>query len=104
MYESHVVVSRLGEVKLPVDVLIKFDNDDYVREHWDGQDRWVDFKYVKPARIVWAKVDPDDALAIDIDKNNNSKTTEPSASGIWKYVVKFLFWVQNILQSVAIFG
>jgi len=102
-FESHVLVSRLGEVKMPVDVLVHFDNGTEVREHWDGLARWKQFEYVRPERILWAKVDPDEVLTIDLNLNNNSKTTEPVSQPIWKYSLKFLFWIQNTLQYTSWF-
>lgn len=104
LYDSRVVASRLGEVKMPTSVLVHFENGEEVREPWDGQSRWVEFKYRRPEKVLWAKVDPDNVLAIDINWNNNSKTTEPASAPIWKYTLKFLFWFQNILQLVAITG
>ncbi len=103
LYESRVLVSRLGEVKMPVDVLIHFEGGKEVREHWDGQGRWTEFKYMSFDKVVWAKVDPAEVLSIDINLNNNSRTIQPTTSPIWKYTVKFLFWIQNILQSAALF-
>ena len=102
-YECKVLVTRLGEVKMPVDVLVHFDNDKEVREHWNGQDRWKQFTYTGADKVVWAKVDPDNVLAIDVNVNNNSKTMEPVTRPIWKYTVKFLYWMQNILQYSSIF-
>lgn len=102
-YECTVLVTRLGEVKMPVDVLVHFDTGREVREHWDGQDRWKQFQYDGTEKIEWAKVDPDDVLAIDINGNNNSKTTEPVTQPIWKYTVKFLYWIQNVMQYSALF-
>lgn len=102
-YECKVLVTRLGEVKMPVDVLVHFSNDKEVREHWDGQNRWKEFTYTGPERIVWAKVDPDNVLAIDVNVNNNSMTEEPVTQPIWKYTVKFLYWMQNVLQYSALF-
>jgi hypothetical protein len=104
LYDCRVVASRLGEVKMPTSVLVHFENGQEMREPWDGQSRWVEFKYRRPEKILWAKVDPDTVLAIDINWNNNSKTTEPASAPIWKYTLKFLFWLQNILQLAAITG
>ena len=102
-YECRVLVTRLGEVKMPVDVLVHFKTGEEVREHWAGRDRWKEFKYVGTEKVLWAKVDPDDVLAIDINVNNNSKTTEALSQPIWKYTVKFLYWVQNVLQYSSLF-
>lgn len=102
-YESTVLVSRLGEVKMPLDVLVHFENGTETREHWDGQDRWKQFKFFGHQKVEWAKVDPDEVLAIDINLNNNSKTLEPGTQPIWKYSAKFFFWIQNILQYSSLF-
>jgi hypothetical protein len=104
LYDSRAVAIRLGEIKLPTSVLVHFDNGQEVREQWDGQSRWVEFKYRRPEKIVWATVDPDTVLVIDINWMNNSKTTEPPTPPIWKYTLKFLFWLQNAFQLAAILG
>ena len=43
-------------------------------------------------------------VACDIDQVNNSVTKESSQNPIWKYAVKFLFWLENIFQTVAFFA
>ena len=103
LYEARIVVSRLGEVKMPVDVLVHFESGKEARESWDGQGRWKEFKYTGEERIQWAKVDPDEVLQIDMNLLNNSKTLEISSAPVWKYTVKFLFWIQNILQTSSLF-
>jgi hypothetical protein len=103
-FDSKVAASRLGEIKLPTSILVHFDNGEEVREAWDGQSRWVEFKYRRPEKVVWAKVDPDTVMVIDVDLSNNSKTTEQAGAPLWKYTVKFLYWLQNLLQLGAIFG
>jgi hypothetical protein len=64
----------------------------------------VEYRYRRPEKIVWAKVDPDSVLAIDVNWMNNSRTSEPATAPIWKYTLKFLYWLQNVLQLAAIFG
>ena len=50
-YESEVIIHRKGDFVMPVDILVKFDNGDSVREHWDGQDRWIRYAYDKKAKV-----------------------------------------------------
>jgi hypothetical protein len=102
-YESRVLVSRLGEVTLPIDVLVRFSDGKAVRETWDGQTRWKQFTYAGSAEVVSATVDPDRILALDINENNNSKTREPSSLPFWKYTMKFMSLVQTILSNTLLF-
>lgn len=102
-YESRVLVSRLGEVKLPVDVLVRFDDGKEIRETWDGQARWKEFIYIGESEVISATVDPDGILALDVNVNNNSKTVNRSSLPFWKYTTKFLTLVQTILQSALFF-
>ena len=104
LYDTRVLVSRLGEIKLPTSVLVRFENGDEVRQAWDGQARWVDFNFRRPEKVAWAMVDPDVSLVIDVNLNNNSKTMEPERVPIWKYTVKFLFWIQNFLSLGSMIG
>jgi hypothetical protein len=50
-YQTEVIVRRLGEVRLPVDVLIVFEDGEEFRDTWDGQYRWKKYTFQKPARI-----------------------------------------------------
>jgi hypothetical protein len=104
LYESRVTVSRLGDLQLPVAVLIRFDDGSEVREEWDGKSSIATFTYCVRTKILSAVVDPDNLLAMDINITNNSRTLNPKQSPIWKYTVKMLFWVQNILQLFSIIG
>jgi hypothetical protein len=103
IYETKVIIHRLGEVIMPVEVLIHFDNDEEILEKWDGKSRTKEFAYERPEKIVWAQIDPENKIIIDINFHNNSLTTKPEKAVIWKYALKFLFWVQNAMQTFAIF-
>ena len=103
LYESVVLISRLGEMKMPVTVLVRFDDGREVRETWDGQDRWKQFTYTGTSSVISGTVDPDNILALDINANNNSKTVRPSSLPFWKYTTKFMTLVQAILHSMLLF-
>ena len=103
-YRSRVLVSRLGEVQLPVTVVVGFEGGETVVEAWDGKDRWKEFIYERPEKVVRAAVDPDRALVVDMNLLNNSKTADPASFPIQKHFIKMLFWIQNALQSVALGG
>ncbi|OQX82957.1 hypothetical protein B6D60_11300 [candidate division KSB1 bacterium 4484_87] len=98
-YESKVYVRRLGDFVFPVEVEMVFDNGDTIRENWDGKGYWKKFTYVKPAKLVFATVDPDNKILLDINLVNNSKTRKKSSAGINKITSKWLFLIQSFLDE-----
>jgi hypothetical protein len=104
LYDTRVLASRLGEVKLPTTVLVHFENGEEVREPWDGKSRWVEFRYRRAQKALWAKVDPDSILVIDWNLQNNSQSIQQRVAPFWKYTVKFLFWLQNVLDFCSMIG
>ncbi len=102
MFESKVIVYRLGEVIMPVEVLVHFENGDEILETWDGVSRTKEFSYEQPEEVVWAMVDPDEKIKLDINMMNNGITTEPVKVTSWKYAAKFLFFLQNIMQTLSL--
>jgi hypothetical protein len=101
IYNSKVVIYRLGEVIMPEEILVHFDNGKEILETWDGKDRTFNLIYNQPEKVVWAKVDPYNKIAMDVNKVNNSYTTEPQSIVINKYAAKFLFWIENIMLSMG---
>jgi len=103
IYTSEVVVYRVGDVKLPVELLVQFNDGREILELWDGQDRIRKFTYKSEHKIVWAKVDPNFKIKLDVNLLNNSYTLEPETSVINKYAAKVLFWMENFMLSFGVF-
>ena len=79
-YVDNVWIHRKEDFVMPVDVEIKFDNGDKVREHWEGQDRWVRYAYRKKAKVESVEVDPDHKIYFDRNNFNNSQTEEANGA------------------------
>ncbi len=103
IYESKVVIKREGEMIMPVEVLIHFNNGKEIKKYWDGKARSTEFKFRSAAKIQWAKIDPENKNLMDVNLANNSYVVRPDDKPVWKYAVKFLFWMQNLIQSVVWF-
>jgi hypothetical protein len=93
-YRTMVIVHRKGDFIFPVDVQIKFDNGETVREKWDGKDRWVRYTYDKKAKLVSAEVDPENAVRMDKDTFNNSYVSEGDGSAAHKIAHYWIVFVQ----------
>ena len=83
-YIDNVWIHRKEDFVMPVDVEIKFDNGDKVREHWEGQDRWVRYAYRKKAKVESVEVDPDHKIYFDRNNFNNSQTEEANGAAARK--------------------
>jgi hypothetical protein len=99
-FRTTVVARRLGDGRFPVIVRVVFDNKEEVRWNWDGQDRWKLFEIEKPARALFAEVDPDHILALDGNYTNNSTTLAPrGAQAARRWSLAWLVWLQDHLLT-----
>jgi len=101
LYRSTVLVRRKGDFIFPVEVKVKFDNGERVREKWDGRDRWIRYTYQKKAKIVSAEIDPDHRVWLDANLFNNSLTREPNRAATRKLSNYWLFLTQLFAQLLA---
>jgi len=101
VYQSYVAVGRKGDFVMPIDVEVKFDNGEKVREHWDGQGRWTRFGYLKKAKVVSAEIDPDHTVRIDRDNFNDSFVVKPNPKPTYKLSTYWLFVTQWVGQAIA---
>lgn len=104
-FSTQVVVRRDQGARLPVQILMVFDNGEMIRRHWDGRYRWKRLQFEKMTRLKYVVVDPGRKLLIDIDPTNNSRWVDPPGKkiplGAKKWAGKWLFWVQNLLETFA---
>jgi hypothetical protein len=102
VYRSYVWLQRKEDFVMPVDVEIKFDNGEKVREHWDGVSRWVRFgPYEKKTKLESAEIDPDHRTQIDRNDFNNSYTAKVNAKATRKVSNYWLFAQQWLSQALA---
>ncbi|NID10378.1 M1 family metallopeptidase [Fibrivirga algicola] len=94
-------VDRLGDMQLPVEVLVHFEDGRETTLFWDGQERSRTFNAGRKGRVLWAQVDPYHKLYMDVNVINNSYTVSPSSAPSAKYAAKFLFWIENAMQWIA---
>jgi hypothetical protein len=102
-YSSAVWIHRKDDFVFPVEVQIKFDNGESLREHWDGRDRWVKYTYQKRATIVSAEIDPDHKIFLDRNDFNNSHTEKTHKAPTRKLTNYWTFLNQLFSQALAWF-
>jgi hypothetical protein len=102
VYRSTIIIHRKADFIFPVDIEVKFENGEKVREHWDGKDRWVRYSYEnKKSKVVSVQLDPDHKIHLDRDNFDNSKTAEPHGRAASKLTNYFTFATQWFTQLLA---
>ncbi|HHM23795.1 MAG TPA: M1 family peptidase, partial [Bacteroidetes bacterium] len=99
LYRNEVWVRRLGQFVFPVEVEIVFDSGDTLREQWDGRELWKKFRYIRPDKLVYATVDPDRKIPLDINFTNNSRTLKRQRKGVNKLALRWMFWAQFFVDQ-----
>ena len=101
VYRSYVWLQRKGDFIMPVEVEIKFEGGEKIREHWDGVSRWTKFTYEKKAKLESAEIDPDHKIQIDRNDFNNSYTAEEHGETARKLTNYWLVVTQWLGQALA---
>ncbi|MEM1319829.1 MAG: M1 family metallopeptidase [Bacteroidota bacterium] len=101
IYESEVILHRRGDMIIPVEVVITFENGEQRKEWWNGKDRSYGYNYSGPSKVHSVAIDPENKNYMDRNFINNSLVVEQPKTGILKYGGIFMMWVQNIMQSTT---
>jgi len=104
MYESEIIVRRFGQVHIPVQIQITFEDGEKFLEEWDGVSRWKKFRYNRSAPVMIATVDPDRKLILDTNYTNNSMYREASSFAAFKWTSRWLYWLQHLMEVMAFFS
>ncbi len=100
-YRTVVVLRRKGDFLFPVDLEVRFDNGETIREQWDGRDRWMRFEYVKPARVVSAEIDAEHRVWLDCNFFNNSRTARRDTRATLKLANLWGFFSECFAQFLS---
>ncbi len=99
--ETIVKVRRLGEFRFPVEIEVAFDSGRVVKERWDGQDLWKTFRYEGSERALWARLDPEKRVALDLNRSNDSRTAKAQKLGPRKTSLRWMAYCQWLLDWLA---
>lgn len=102
LYNSVIGLERLGDITLPVEILVHFDNGDEVLETWDGKARHMDLRYNGTRRVEWAKIDPHDKIDIDVNRINNSWSGIQKFPASKRMMNKFIYLIEMLITCFTI--
>ena len=100
-YESVVMVTRRGEVAMPVEIVLRFEGGASHRSVWDGEARWKRFR-IRGPRLTEAVVDPEEKILLDLDRTNNGRRPEPDPRAASRWTARSVFWMQNLIDFFTV--
>ncbi|MGB8656415.1 MAG: M1 family metallopeptidase [Candidatus Zixiibacteriota bacterium] len=100
-FKDEVVVKRLGDVVIPVDVVAEFENGQKMKEVWDGQERWHKIEMETDSEMRSAVIDSEDKLVLDINVDNNSMATRSCDSVMMKLSAECLFYLESLMHWIT---
>ncbi|MCI0620852.1 MAG: M1 family metallopeptidase [Acidobacteria bacterium] len=102
VFETRIVVRRLQDGVLPVEVLLHFDDGTDILETWDGKSEWKLFRLFGNSKLSYAMVDPQQKITLDINFTNNSKTLAPVPHfPTTKWASKWMIWLQDFIHTLS---
>jgi hypothetical protein len=101
LYQSTVVIHRKGDFILPVEVAIRFDDGQTVRERWNGEDRWISYVYQRHAKVTTVEVDPEHRVLLARNTFNTSWSQAGQGGAVRKIANLWSFATQLFAQALA---
>jgi len=96
--KTDVLVRRLGDFVAPVEVTVRFEDGSVRRERWDGQDRFVRYRYPAQPAVRSVVVDPHGRWALDVDRGNNSWRHRADGRAARRWALRLLLWAQHAMR------
>ena len=103
-YACEVVVVDRGDIPVPVDVELKFEDGTRVRERWDrrGGGRWHRFAFDRSSPLAEVTIDPDRRVLLLDDPLDDRIRLEPDQRASWRAAARVAFWTQTVMQAVGL--
>ncbi len=102
LYSSVVELQRIGEMMLPVEILVRFSDGEEEMEFWDGKSRYKEFSYAGYRKVDWVKIDPDYKIRMDVNFINNSMTDEPNRLPVRRFTGKLIALLQLFITAFTL--
>ena len=100
-FHTSVMVRRKGTFLFPVKLEVGFEDGSKEQAAWDGKNRWTRFSWDKPSRAVYAQIDPDRNVQLDVNSFNNSYTLRSDHTARLKLTNYWVFAQQLLAQWLS---
>ena len=99
---SKVTIERLGDWIFPVEIQINFEDGTSKKINWSGIEGMNVLEFTGTTKVISVQIDPDQKNLLDINLNNNNNSIiKNDPVTLWKFTTKFIFWIQNLFQTLS---
>ncbi|NNE25438.1 MAG: M1 family metallopeptidase [Saprospiraceae bacterium] len=102
-YRSRVLVHRLGDMYLPTEVRVTYDDNTSKMYYWDGKDGGFAIEWEGDKRILSAEIDPYRKNYLDSNFLNNSMTVQKQSGLLKSLKAGLTAAAQHIIESISFF-
>ncbi|MCC7171820.1 MAG: M1 family metallopeptidase [Planctomycetes bacterium] len=101
-YVGEVLVRNLGTLPIPTTVELRFADGSVERRAISGDEPWVVLTTEpKTTRLVAAIVDPDRAIALDLDWTNNGRLVQADVDAGRAFAAWARYWAQSMMSTIT---
>ncbi len=102
LYDGYALVTRRGDLRLPIQIELVAEDGTRSRVTWDGDEGSFRARYSGSSPLRAAVVDPDDHLLLDEHPENNFATAAGrAAAGAPRVLERATFWAAALLGGLA---
>ncbi|MGE5679657.1 MAG: M1 family metallopeptidase, partial [Bacillota bacterium] len=94
--EYEVFAERLRDGVFQVDIAL-YTEKDTLYQSWSGVERWKKLIFHTPNKVLGAEIDPLRKNIMDLNYSNNSYIINEQFAGSASIVLRWLFWMQNLV-------
>jgi aminopeptidase N len=99
--DHSVTVARQGDLIVPTEVLVIFDDGTSVLEPWEGKETELTFNYLDRALVRSAEIDPEGRVVVDLQWADNGLRRRLDLSAWLALVSRLLYHLQNALSALG---
>lgn len=101
-YDSSVILHRLGEIKIPIDIKVTTEDGAENIYQWDGQERSSEINIQSNSKIVSVCLDPNNKNPLDHNLLNNSLKIKRQEKAVMSVSTRLVTAFQHLLEIVTL--
>lgn len=101
-YVGEVLVRNRGTLPVPTTVELRFADGSIERRALTGKEPWIVWTTPpKSTRLIAAVVDPDRAIALDLDWTNNGRLVDRDTDAGRAFATWARYWAQSMMSTIT---